>query len=126
MHDESQVATGSPEHPSPQVSSGQVTLPVSTIAYGTEDGVLDDGAYAIPVPVDSRTLAELSEATGGIAYSAASSDELQDVYRDIGSSIGWRTEWREVTPFVAADLLKLARLVALPAIALWLPHSMMR
>lgn len=77
-------------------------VPVSTIAYGTEDGVLDDGGYAIPVPVDARTLAELSETTGGTAYSAASSDELQDVYRDIGSSIGWRTEWREVTPFVAA------------------------
>jgi Ca-activated chloride channel family protein len=80
-------------------------VPVSTIAYGTEDGVLDNGGYAIPVPVDSRTLAELSDATGGIAYSAASSGELQDVYRDIGSSIGWRTEWREVTPVVAAIAL---------------------
>ena len=80
-------------------------VPVSTIAYGTADGVLDSGGYEIPVPVDSATLAELSEATGGIAYSAASSDELQEVYRDIGSSIGWRTEWREVTPFVAAIAL---------------------
>jgi Ca-activated chloride channel family protein len=80
-------------------------VPVSTIAYGTPDGVLDNGGYPIPVPVDSDTLAELSEATGGIAYSAESSDELADVYRDIGSSIGWRTEWREVTPFVAAIAL---------------------
>ena len=80
-------------------------VPVSTIAYGTADGVLDSGGYEVPVPVDARTLAELSEATGGTAYSAASSDELQDVYRDIGSSIGWRTEWREVTPFVAAIAL---------------------
>lgn len=91
-------------------------VPVSTIAYGTEDGVLDgglsQGGYAIPVPVDSQTLAELSEATGGIAYSAASSDELQDVYRDIGSSIGWRTEWREVTPFVAAIALALGIVAA--------------
>ncbi|MET0896693.1 MAG: VWA domain-containing protein [Mycobacterium sp.] len=77
-------------------------VPVSTIAYGTADGVLDSGGYQIPVPVDSRTLAALADATGGTAYSAASSDELEDVYRDIGSSIGWRTEWREVTPFVAA------------------------
>lgn len=87
-------------------------VPVSTIAYGTEDGVLDNGGYAIPVPVDSRTLAELSEATGGISYSAASSDELQDVYRDIGSSIGWRTEWREVTPVVAAIALALGIVAA--------------
>ncbi|CAN5389593.1 VWA domain-containing protein [soil metagenome] len=80
-------------------------VPVSTIAYGTPDGVLDSGGYAVPVPVDATTLAELSEATGGIAYSAESSDELEAVYRDIGSSIGWRTEWREVTPFVAAIAL---------------------
>ncbi len=80
-------------------------VPVSTIAYGTADGVLDTGGYEIPVPVDAATLTELSDSTGGIAYSAESSDELQEVYRDIGSSIGWRTEWREVTPFVVAIAL---------------------
>lgn len=80
-------------------------VPVSTIAYGTEDGVMESYGYSTPVPVDAETLAELADATGGTAYSAASSDELQDVYRDIGSSIGWRTEWREVTPHVAAIAL---------------------
>jgi Ca-activated chloride channel family protein len=80
-------------------------VPVSTIAYGTESGILDSGGYAIPVPVDARTLSELADSTGGIAYTAESSDELEQVYRDIGSSIGWRTEWREVTPFVAAVAL---------------------
>jgi Ca-activated chloride channel homolog len=80
-------------------------VPVSTIAYGTEDGVLDNGGYPVPVPVDEETLAELADTTGGTAYSAESSEELQDVYRDIGSSIGWRTEWREVTPYVAAIAL---------------------
>ena len=80
-------------------------VPVSTIAYGTEDGVMDSYSYSTPVPVDTETLAELSAATGGTAYSATSSEELQDVYRDIGSSIGWRTEWREVTPYVAAIAL---------------------
>jgi Ca-activated chloride channel family protein len=80
-------------------------VPVSTIAYGTEDGVMDSYGYSTPVPVDTETLAELSGATGGTAYSATSSEELHDVYRDIGSSIGWRTEWREVTPYVAAIAL---------------------
>ncbi|MET0455223.1 MAG: VWA domain-containing protein [Mycobacterium sp.] len=80
-------------------------VPVSTIAYGTADGVMDAGGYPISVPVDTETLAQLADDTGGNAYTAASSDELQDVYRDIGSSIGWRTELREVTPFVAAIAL---------------------
>lgn len=87
-------------------------VPVSTIAYGTESGVIDSGGYPIPVPVDAATLAELAGTTGGTAYSAQSSDELQDVYRDIGSSIGWRTEWREVTPYVAAVALLFGLLAA--------------
>jgi Ca-activated chloride channel family protein len=84
------------------VAAAAAGVPVSTIAYGTEDGVMDTYGYSTPVPVDTETLAELADATGGTAYTAESSDELQDVYRDIGSSIGWRTEWREVTPYAAA------------------------
>jgi Ca-activated chloride channel homolog len=80
-------------------------VPVSTIAYGTENGVIDSYGYSTPVPVDTEALSELSDATDGTAYSATSSEELQDVYRDIGSSIGWRTEWREITPYVAAIAL---------------------
>jgi Ca-activated chloride channel homolog len=80
-------------------------VPVSTIAYGTPDGVFDSGGYPVRVPVDRDTLAALAQDTGGISYTAESSDELTDVYRDIGSSIGWRTEWREVTPVVAGIAL---------------------
>ncbi|MDL9948340.1 VWA domain-containing protein [Gordonia sp. ABSL11-1] len=76
-------------------------VPVSTIAYGSDSGTLYSAGYSIPVPVDAAALADLSEATGGRPYEAESSNELQDVYREIGSSIGWRTEQREVTPFVA-------------------------
>lgn len=86
-------------------------VPVSTIAYGTETGVLDMGSFSSPVPVDHESLAALAMATNGSAYTAESSDELQDVYADIGSSIGWRTEWREVTPAVAG-LALLCGLVA--------------
>ncbi|MGU3498412.1 VWA domain-containing protein [Mycobacterium sp. C31M] len=93
------------------IAASAVGVPVSTIAYGTPDGVMETHGYPVAVPVDGETLAELAVATGGTAYEAASSDELNDVYRDISSSIGWRTEWREVTPFVAG----LALLVGLVA-----------
>jgi Ca-activated chloride channel homolog len=76
-------------------------LPVSTIAYGTANGTLP-GGNAQPVPVDEAALRALAESTGGAAYTAASGEELRSVYADIGSSIGWRTEPREVTPYLAA------------------------
>jgi Ca-activated chloride channel homolog len=90
-------------------------VPVSTIAYGTPQGVVagEDGQQ-VPVPVDEAALARLAETTGGTAYTAASGDELRAVYDDIGSSIGWRTEPRELTPYLAA----LAFLLSLTAAAL--------
>ncbi|GAA2870257.1 VWA domain-containing protein [Streptosporangium fragile] len=81
-------------------------VPVSTIAYGTPDGTIRMGNRQVPVPVDGPALRELAEATGGGFYEAASGDELQAVYDDIGSSVGYRTERQEVWPwFVGLGML---------------------
>jgi Ca-activated chloride channel family protein len=84
-------------------AASETDLPISTIAYGTPDGVLDNGSGGTQrVPVDEEALAELADQTGGRAYTAESGEELRDVYADIGSAIGWRTEQREITPYLAA------------------------
>ncbi|KQT93479.1 hypothetical protein ASG49_00155 [Marmoricola sp. Leaf446] len=90
-------------------------VPVSTIAYGTPDGTITapDGRE-VPVPVDEETLAEVADVSAGRAYTAQSSDELNEVYDDIQSSIGWRLEPVEVTQYAAA----LALLVGLLGAAL--------
>ncbi|MFC7492212.1 VWA domain-containing protein [Knoellia alttitudinis] len=80
----------------------EAAVPVSTIAYGTQDGTVELQGQVIPVPVDVESLATLAEGTGGQAYTAESGDELAEVYDDIGSSIGWRTEPREITPYLSA------------------------
>ena len=81
-------------------------VPVSTIAYGTPNGRVEVDGRSVPVPVDADALAALAETTGGQAYEAASGDELAAVYEDIGSSIGYRTERREVSSwFVGAALV---------------------
>ena len=72
-------------------------VPVSTIAYGTPDGVVEVQGQLIPVPVDADALEEFAEQTGGAAFTAESGDELADVYDDIGSQVGTATELREVT-----------------------------
>jgi Ca-activated chloride channel family protein len=78
----------------------EAAVPVSTIAYGTPEGVIPGSGSA--VPIDEEALRQLAETTGGTAYSANSGEQLREVYADIGSSIGWRTEQREVTPYLAA------------------------
>lgn len=72
-------------------------VPVSTIAFGTQQGeVLIEGTV-VPVPVDVPALRALATGTGGQAYRAESASDLSDVYDDIGSSVGTTVEEREVT-----------------------------
>jgi Ca-activated chloride channel family protein len=71
--------------------------PVSTIAYGTQDGVVSAGNMQIRVPVDTAALAGLAEDTGGTPYVALSGDDLKNVYDDIAQDVGTTTEHREIT-----------------------------
>ena len=72
-------------------------VPVSTIAFGTQEGVVEVDGTEIAVPVDREALRSLAEATGGTAYEAESGDALEAVYADIGSQVGTTVERREVT-----------------------------
>ena len=86
----------------------QAGVPVSTIAYGTTHGVVQIGNQYISVPVDAAALADLAESTGGRSYTAANGSELKGVYKDIGSSVGTKTERHEVSGGVAGIALALA------------------
>jgi Ca-activated chloride channel family protein len=93
-------------------------VPVSTIAFGTDGGAVDIAGQQQRVPVDRLSLAQLAETTQGFFYEAASVSELKKVYEDMGSSIGFRTEPREVTQWYAGIALLLA-LAAAAMSLLW-------
>jgi Ca-activated chloride channel family protein len=99
-------------------AAAEAQVPVSTIAYGTPDGTVEQDGRSIPVPVDAEALRQLAEVSGGASYAAESDQELRAVYDDIGSSIGWRTEHKEITTWVIA-LGLLSALVAGAASLLW-------
>jgi len=81
-------------------------VPVSTIAFGTDEGFVSVEGRNIPVPVNRDALRALAEATEGSAFEAGTAKELRRVYADIGSSVGYRTEQREITSwFVGFGLL---------------------
>lgn len=91
-------------------------VPVSTIAFGTATGTIiyDDPTTefveqdVIPVPVGNDNLQAIADATNGAFFSATSLDELDAVYADIGSAIGFETVDREITDwFVGAGLIAL-------------------
>ena len=81
-------------------------VPVSTIAFGTDYGTLDLEGEIVPVPVDRATLEEIADQTGGSYSEAATAAELEEVYADLGSQIGYTTEPKDVSFwFVRAGVL---------------------
>jgi Ca-activated chloride channel family protein len=74
-------------------------IPVSTIAFGTDYGTLDLDGETVPVPVDRATLENIADETGGSYSEAASAAELEQVYADLGSQIGYTTEPKDISPW---------------------------
>jgi Ca-activated chloride channel family protein len=99
----------------------EAQVPVSTVAFGTDDGMVDIAGQMQRVPVDRVALAELAETTGGFFYEAASADELKRVYDDMGSSLGRRVEPKELTRWFAGAGLILALLAGMFSL-LWTPR----
>jgi Ca-activated chloride channel homolog len=82
-------------------------VPVFTIALGTERGMVDvpdetGNLRRIPVPPDKLTLQRIAETTGARFYAAPSNDDLKEIYRELGSKIGFVKEKQEITVIFAA------------------------
>jgi Ca-activated chloride channel family protein len=75
----------------------QAGVQVSTIAFGTQTGSVTYRGETIPVPADRATLSAIAEQTGGTFHTATSVQELEQVYANIGSQIGYTTEHRDIS-----------------------------
>jgi Ca-activated chloride channel homolog len=87
-------------------------VPVTTIAYGTANGQImvdEDGdgiGQLTSVPVNVEELALLAEGTGGLGFTAESASDLDRVYDQLGSTIGFEEESQDVSyRFVGAGLI---------------------
>jgi Ca-activated chloride channel homolog len=89
-------------------AASAANVPISTIAFGTDEGVVRINGQSQRVPVDRPSLQRLAETTKGIFYEAATAEELKRVYKDMGSSIGYRTKPREVTQYYVGTALLFA------------------
>ena len=96
----------------------EARIPVSTIAFGTDTGTVIVDGRLIQVPVDRDALREVADTTNGSFFQAASGEELRNVYDDIGSQIGFRTERREVSAWFIGMALAFA-FVAAAGSMLW-------
>ncbi|MEU7000912.1 VWA domain-containing protein [Nonomuraea sp. NPDC046570] len=93
-------------------------VPVSTIAYGTQEGTVIIDERPVNVPVNKATLQSLSDGTTGRAYTAESGTQLREVYEQIGTSLGFKTVSQEISQWFIVAAIVAGLLVAGAAILL--------
>ena len=82
-------------------------IPIYTIALGTPGGTITVQSTArgplqtIRVPPDPDTLRQIAERTNATFFSAPTDSDLQAIYRDLGSRIGFDLERQEITVLFA-------------------------
>ncbi|HEY6629069.1 MAG TPA: VWA domain-containing protein [Acidimicrobiia bacterium] len=86
------------------------SIPVHTIAFGTDAGtIVDPYGEVVPVPVNEAALRKLADQTDGKALTAATAEQLGQVYEDLGRSVQVETEPVEIADwFIGAALAVLS------------------
>jgi Ca-activated chloride channel family protein len=89
-------------------------VPVSTISFGTDHGVVTIQGQQVPVPADDGSLDQIAKLSGGNFYQAASADQLQQVYATLGQQIGYQTEQADASKpwLILGTLLAMCAAVA--------------
>lgn len=83
-------------------------VPISTIAFGTQDGTVTVQGRLVSVPADPDTMASVAEITSGKFFKAVSARELRSVYKDIGTRVGYETEQRDASgPVLTVSVIAL-------------------
>jgi len=69
--------------------AAEAKIPVSTISFGTDYGSIEIDGDRTSVAVDDASMREIAELSGGQFFTAASEDELRQVYAELGEQIGY-------------------------------------
>ena len=93
-------------------------IAVSTISFGTRSGTILFQGQIVAVPANDRDLRRIADDTGGRFFDAESSEQLTEIFSELGVAVGFTTEEVEVlVPFLLGGLL-LATLAAILSL-LW-------
>jgi Ca-activated chloride channel family protein len=80
--------------------AAKLKVPIFTVALGTEDAVVPNPQpFGPPLPAtpDPETMRQIARITHARSFSAADADRLGSIYKTLGSSLGSKTEKRELT-----------------------------
>ena len=87
----------------------RLRVPIYTVALGTPDGTITLRGQTLNVPPDPEALQRIASESGGQAFRAEDSDQLDAVYEKLGSQIGTKPEKQEITALFAGGGAAAAR-----------------
>ena len=71
-------------------AAAEAKVPVSTISFGTEYGSIEiNDGERVPVAVDDASMRKIAELSAGQFFTAATEQELRQVYAELGEQIGY-------------------------------------
>lgn len=83
-------------------------IPVSTISFGTEYGSIEIEGDRTSVAVDDASMQQIAQLSGGQFFTAATKEELRQVYAELGEQIGYEVRRVDVSrPWLAGGALLL-------------------
>jgi Ca-activated chloride channel homolog len=93
----------------------KLNVPIYTVALGTENATVQvadpvGGYRTVQVPPDRATLKRIADTTGGKFFATGDEKRLSDIYKSLGTRIGFKKERRELTAAFAAGGLALMML----------------
>ena len=103
-------------------AAAKARVPVSTIAYGTDDATVQSQGQTVSVPVDRNALRRIADTTGGTFFEAATAAQLRSVYDRIGADIDVVVRRRDISAWFSGLALT-ALLVAAFAALLARPRA---
>jgi len=77
--------------------AAEAKVPVSVIAFGTDNGSIVVNDETIAVPLDTEAMQQIAEISGGDFHTAATTEELKSVYAQLGEQIGYEIRQRDVS-----------------------------
>ena len=86
-----------------------LNVPIYTVALGTQNATVQvadpvGGYRTVQVPPDRETLKRIATTTGGKFFATGDSNKLSQIYKSLGTRIGFKKERRELTAAFAGGL----------------------
>jgi Ca-activated chloride channel family protein len=104
-------------------AAAEARIPVTTIAFGTDEGAVNIEGRLYRVPADPTSMAKIADTTGGSFFQAVTSQELKKVYNAIGNRVGYRLVEHDIS-MQAVTLGIIVLMIAFFTALLWAPRML--